>query len=524
MIYKRILAVSFAAALALFHGSASTLRAADDASTPASPTVVVKQTFVCKTDGMNEKTLTISNNCKRVAFLVTGAESHKKKVIVDGRESKEYPGFVVAPCFSPDSKHVVYTVLRGTVVLDGVEGKAYGTVGHPIFSPDSAHVAYSASGNGRFIVVDGKEYNNPCYRMGGMEWSPGSNAVIYYDSRRENDGSLEDPLVVVNGTVQKGVVRLCYSPNGKKIAYVTRLPGEKVNIGGETFTTQGDIAFTIDGVADAAYKEIREVVWSADSSRVVYAAQIIGPIGGQKWCVISRKVGAKGEADQGYENVGNIALSPDGKSIAYVVVKGVGEQTVALNGTLGKSHAVIEKGPFFSPDSKRCFYVARDGEKRAIVADNAESNAYDAVNAMIISPDSTRLASIMKMDNKQMVVVEGKEEARYDSVWYLAFSPDSKRVAYAAKKGNKWMSVIDGENGAEYEQIQGLAFSPDSKHVAFIAQKGNRWVNVIDGIESGDYSGNLNAARIVWDTPTRCHTLVRKDNKILLVECEIKAP
>ncbi len=83
-------------------------------------------------------------------------------MVVDGREDKEYKGFI-GTVFSPDSRHVVYGAQSDKeqfIVVDGKEGKRYQGIlippeGKIIFdSPDSIH--YLALKDNVILSVDEK--------------------------------------------------------------------------------------------------------------------------------------------------------------------------------------------------------------------------------------------------------------------------------------------------------------------------------------------------------------------------------
>ncbi|MFH1549376.1 MAG: hypothetical protein ABIH04_02335, partial [Planctomycetota bacterium] len=81
---------------------------------------------------------------------------------------------------------------------------------------------------------------------------------------------------------------------------------------------------------------------------------------------------------------------------------------------------------------------------------------------------------------------------------------------------------------------------PDSKHIAYIASGSGekkhlrpgsratlslegetRYFIVADGKEAGNYDGLVPGARFVFDSPTRCHTIMHRDAEIFLVKVEI---
>jgi hypothetical protein len=139
---------------------------------------VRQQTF------LSVKDLVFSPNNEHIAYVATIREGTelKHRLVVDGEETgKKYDG-ISTPFFSVDGRlaFVVRNANKSFVVLDGVEGRAYDTVGWQRFSPDGRHLGYwAALGTGksdrRRMVVDDKE---------GDEFWAVSEPVFSPDGRR----------------------------------------------------------------------------------------------------------------------------------------------------------------------------------------------------------------------------------------------------------------------------------------------------------------------------------------------------
>lgn len=149
-------------------------------------------------------------------------------VVVDGVQGKAYPspgaGKIV---FSPDGSRVAYSAKsRGEgymMVLDGKEGKIYDEVSDPVFSPDSNHVAYIAKDNdSKFVVLDGME-DKRYGSVFGLSFSVDDR--LGYVAQNNSD-----QLVVVDG--QEGPHYLAdwygrgirfgpvFSPDGRHVVYI----------------------------------------------------------------------------------------------------------------------------------------------------------------------------------------------------------------------------------------------------------------------------------------------------------------
>ena len=108
-------------------------------------------------------------------------------MIVNGRKSEDVNGLVgFSPVISPDSTKVAYTVSptrpgegKGFVVVNGIPGADFDSVGVPVFSPDSRTVAYSARhGEKESVVLNGRpgpEFDS----VGSLTFTPDSRKVAY---------------------------------------------------------------------------------------------------------------------------------------------------------------------------------------------------------------------------------------------------------------------------------------------------------------------------------------------------------
>jgi hypothetical protein len=389
---------------------------------------------------------------------------------------------------SPDSKRVAYTVSREGkefVVIDGVEGKEYDKIKQQtlVFSPDSKRIACVAqSGKKWFVVVDdvkGKEYE---YDIdGAIGFSPNSKRVAYVARIIS-----EWYIVVVDGVEERESEEhetFCFSPDSKRVAYTVRW-------------REGEVGFVVvDGVAVKTYDQVHEVRYpefSPDSKHLAYVADLV--LRRQSW--------------------------PKPEEKEYVVIDGVP----------GPKYDLVSP-PHFSPDSESIYYAAQRGDRTFLVRtfllhNHVEVAEYDDVGSYDCSPDSKRGAYAAKRGEKWFVVVDGVEGKEYDGImnYSLVFSPDSKRLAYTAKRGDKIFVVVDGVEGKEYDGTgDGPVFSPDSKRVAYLAKFGEKWFVVVDGIEGTEkeYDGFPTGSSLVFDSPTKFHTLAIRNDEIFLVEIEI---
>jgi len=69
--------------------------------------------------------------------------------------------------------------------------------------------------------------------------------------------------------------------------------------------------------------------------------------------------------------------------------------------------------------------------------------------------------------------------------------------------------------------VETLTVSTDSKRVAYVAECGDKYFMVVDGVEGKEYDGITRGRCLVFDSPTKLHTLAVRDSEFFLVEIEI---
>ncbi|HJN18959.1 MAG TPA: hypothetical protein QGH10_25900, partial [Armatimonadota bacterium] len=217
---------------------------------------------------------------------------------------------------------------------------------------------------------------------------------------------------------------------------------------------------------------------------------------GTKW---ANRVSFNGKPGRAYRDIddGKIAVSPDGRRVAYVADKGDMEVLV-LDGREGRPYRYIS-GFSFSPDSRRHAYCAWEtGAGNYAVVDGARHGPYDVMDGgsrvdpphhrMYGAPQFTRdsrhviyaAARTVQGRLQWRVVIDGKEGPTFDlgdsrnqvAIHVAALSPEP-RFAHRAKKGEKWITVHNGVEGPEHDLVEWLAISPDGTRLAYFAKNGD---------------------------------------------------
>lgn len=468
---------------------------------------------------------------ERVGYMARSGE--KWRVVIDGAESAACTR-VEGLRFSPDSKHVMYLAKNGEKWYLVVDNKSYEGMTSAVFSPDSRHIAWigPTEEEGRAVFLDGK----PGKRYGGisrLRFSPDSKSFAY----------VADGHVVFNGVEHKAynqIGQFYFSPDGRHIAYTVVIEGKRVVVvdgkEGKAYDATSDAPPGAGGETLDVPKKIPApnypLVFSPNSSHIAYRAK-----SGDKWLVV--RDGIEGKQ---YDSVSAPVFSPDSKTLAYAAVSGDTRYLVTNGAEKEQKGGVYVIA--FSPNSKHTAYVVGvENRKCLVVADNAESKPYDCQQAgetaltpfPAFSADSERLIYVAS-DGGWTVVVDGTEGKKYNTVGNLIFSPDMKRIAYQA--GERAV-VVDGVEGKQYGGINGLVFGPDFNHLAYVASAGagNACI-VVDGQEIGQYTGALSCPGtaatysgykridsapvfLIFDSPTRCHAIMRRGDEAFLVEVTV---
>ncbi len=215
-----------------------------------------------------------------------------------------------------------------------------------------------------------------------------------------------------------------------------------------------------------------------------------GSCAGGKWYAVVD--GQK--RSEGFEQITTIGWSPDGR-LAFIANSG-GESDGIYDATGGDWYAVIDgvRGPRFDhinrviglqwSDDSRPAYLASVKKKEVAVFDGEASDPYESV--MGVRWIGGRRPFYELTDS---FVIDGVRTPRLGKVGPHAFSPDYERFAYVVDVKRKRHVVVDGELGPAFSQDLQTSpvFSPDGAHVAYVLNdKGKCYVQVDDERFGGD--------------------------------------
>lgn len=341
-------------------------------------------------------------------------------------------------------------------------GPLAGEVSYLEASPDGRHWACSVKRGDKYsMMIDGKPVPEFDGAFTDLRFSYDGSRFAYmvYEKRTRPDSKV---FAVVDGRPrpEDGIHTITLMPDGKRFHFIGRKDGGKTAI---FFDDQPGPTF--DG-------DVREVVFSPDGKHVAYLV-----VRGSKRLVI-----VDGKAGPEYDKAERPAFCA-GNRVAYPACS-AGKWFIVTDGKPGQELGYDHVGCLvYGPDGQRSAYAAYKGDRAFVVVDGQPQSQYMAVGPLSLSPDGKHLAHSAILEGKGcFIVVDGKPHEHYRQVGDPFFSQDSKHLAYVAwdttskdPKDNQWFVVLDGQPGPKFNYIEWrervrpgrLTFSPDGKHIAY---------------------------------------------------------
>lgn len=399
-------------------------------------------------------------------YAYAAREDKDVVVIADGKEIFRAPFSysqqrVNLLMFSPDGKHVYFqtpttdTMYSSCLVMDGQPGPACAEFVWPVFSPDGAHWAHYAKrpkeGNPAFLVIDGKEAD---YVAGRLRYTPDGKHLVGVHRTPDGKASLlvdGKPLLSADQ-----IDRLAISPIGDIAAVATAGQTRKLYINGKA------IAGT-----ESAYS----VVFSPDGKR--WGVRCAGGSPVQGWQVIDGKKG------QQYSSVNDVVFTADSSKAIYVADV-QGNKFVVVDGEESEPNRALWVQPFVSPGGAHYAYVGGEASHlaRKLVVDGRALPPGKDFDSITFSPDGSRYGVLTGLDfSGRVLMLDGKQQpGTVGQNTPILFSPDSKHFAVIATppNGRAGSILIDDiflplPPGAD--QVKLLAFTPDSQHLVWRCQQ-----------------------------------------------------
>lgn len=181
------------------------------------------------------------------------------------------------------------------------------------------------------------------------------------------------------------------------------------------------------------------------------------------------------------------ALSPDGKSVAFVAVSG-GRRQIWIQAISGGMPRVLTKddldheAPRWTPDSSSVIYFAFDGIWEISAAGGVARRLVEAEAPGDLSHDGKSLAFIRPHDDADELVVGGRSTGKLDGDMYfnLRWSPDDKKIAFLQVENRQTKVMVISASGGEPVlaagsdgTIQGFTWAPDNSGLIVSSAEGS---------------------------------------------------
>lgn len=289
--------------------------------------------------GIGKLTLTPDDKIAYVAYesYATANRPYISYLIVDGKKI-DLKGIIDFQ-YSYDGRRLAYVFIdtnkKYHLILDEREIAIYGHMEKLTFSPDGKKLAYIARNEditrpGESFVVVNDTKQKPYKFIRNLTFSPDGSKLVYSASDGPHVNPEKSVLNGMEGQEYLWIFRYVFSPDNSKLAYSAekKLAGVK----NESYVVLNDRVVGIypgeEHGEESGYSYIRnfvgDLVFSPDSKHLAYTVSqsratnsILNPYEGSEFMVVDGR-----QKEISYDDVFNVAFTPDGKYIRYNAVRG----------------------------------------------------------------------------------------------------------------------------------------------------------------------------------------------------------
>lgn len=222
----------------------------------------------------------------------------------------------------------------------------------------------------------------------------------------------------------------------------------------------------------------------------------------------------QGKGQEAFDQIGALAVSPDGKRIAYAA-RDSERWMMVTDGRQGQAFDQV-LSVRFSPDSKRVAWVAQEGKEHVVLLDGKVAARHALIRPEFDVSDAGKLAYVVRTATGERAVIDGKELEEQIAVEHVSLSPDGLRWAAFVRRKTGMALLIEGREFGPFQSLSrtSLNWTADNRHMAVIAQRDERSLLLIDGKESASFAHIHIAGPVVIDGDAV--RLIADDGKNLL--------
>ncbi|HXG94372.1 MAG TPA: zinc-ribbon domain-containing protein [Blastocatellia bacterium] len=316
-------------------------------------------------DDQTDRGIRISFDGTRAAYIASSKDAPDKKfVVADGKSGKEYEE-IRRLTFSLDGSQLGYIAKdegkAALLVVNGKETKLdydFDEIEELAFNPSGNAPTLLVRRDGKsFIVVNNKKRESQHDTIEGFAYTV-DGRLLSFARNKETKAVVADDKVIL----EEKEIRFHGGQDGRTFALVG-------------ITKKGDEYAVVDGKKTDLYDRIKDIVFSADGSRVFVIARK-----NQKDYLI--RDGKAEPLPKEWEDKDIAVVSYDGKTIAHTITEGGKTRVVVTdakgNDKRGEPYERVS-AIALSSDGSKVAYIAGDGEKSFVVAGEQKSEAFDEI-------------------------------------------------------------------------------------------------------------------------------------------------
>jgi hypothetical protein len=227
--------------------------------------------------------------------------------------------------------------------------------------------------------------------------------------------------------------------------------------------------------------------------------------------VTDNQVYLDGKAGPKYDGIMTLYWSPDGKRCAYMAGKGKKTYVVVDEKEHRPWEAAAARSCVFSPDSQHFAYAIQEQGQQAVVLDGQPGKFYKGCAGITFSGDGQHLVHHGgSPDGRSTPVLDRVEQGWYEKTGDFQLDHSGQTLIFFSGGEGVSYLVINGQKASEdFADMYNLKLSADGKHTACFAQRDDKWHLLADGKTSRAFddvgTGTLewNGARGHWQCVVR---------------------